>query len=123
MPARGKKDHLIAPDISAEERYIHRSMAIRAMVHLFLQEASGSTWASMSELHARAGNYANSSIRTAERWVFQYTRVNHAEACKEVRNCPGFQITAAAGKEYYMLDVRRSLEPRLKVMDARTAKP
>lgn len=67
----------VAADMSAEERYYSRSLDIRQLIAEFLglPENEGSVWSSQTELHARAANYAGCSLVTAERWIFQFTRV------------------------------------------------
>src|SRR5713101_5513890 len=65
----------LVPDRTAQEIYYSRSLVIRRLIAEFLEANVGSTWTDLTELHARAGNYANCSSVTAGRWIRQFTSV------------------------------------------------
>jgi len=67
--------NLAAPDTTAVERHIRRSERIQRKIGEYLADNVGSVWADLSELHARAANYAGCASPTAARWIFQLTRV------------------------------------------------
>lgn len=66
----------VVPDTTALERHYSRSLRFRHLIVEFLLENSDTTWTDISDLHARAANYAGCSSQTAARWVFQLTRVD-----------------------------------------------
>lgn len=68
------KDKLV-PDRTAQEIYYSRSVTIRRLIAEFLEQNVGSVWTDLTELHARAGNYAGCSSVTASRWIRQFTSV------------------------------------------------
>jgi len=66
----------LAPDTTAVDRHYARSLTIRRLVADFLTENVGSTWRDPNELFARAANHAGCATNTAQRWVYQLTRVD-----------------------------------------------
>jgi hypothetical protein len=76
--ARGraiKKTEYVAPDRTAVETHISRSLKYRRLIMEFLLENEDTTWESRRELDGRAANFAGSSLQCAEKWVFQWTLV------------------------------------------------
>jgi len=65
----------LVPDRTAQEIYYSRSLVIRRLIAEFLEANVGSVWTDLTELHARAANYASCSSVTAARWIRQFTSV------------------------------------------------
>lgn len=63
-------------DISAEERFYNRSVRIRRGIMAWLVENEDKSFDSLGDMEAQAANYANCSMVTARRWLYQFSREN-----------------------------------------------
>ena len=63
----------VVPDMSAEERFIARSLRIRKKIKSWLTQNVGERWPTLGALHRDCANYCDASMNTVSRWVYQFT--------------------------------------------------